>query len=289
LFSDETEIYACQSPTMFKTPQVLSISSTAIQISWLEPQDNGGCSITSFEIWRDDSNGGAFVSVHPEMNNLPSLNVFSITDLPASSIGKTLRIQLKAKNQGGYSISSPIVSVVISDVPNTPAAGPAEIVAKTSGSFIAVSYSAPSNGGSVITQYEVQIDDGLNGGSFYTIQLTLNLYAYVSTGIVQGRNYQLRYRARNVNGWSQYSPITFILSAAKPIAPPRLTYVSSTSTSVTLYVSPSLNDNGAPITKHTLYRDQGNLTDPISVVTDFTSPLSAQSYQVTGLTTGLVY
>ncbi len=106
LFSQETEIYACSAPTLFSTPQIMTISSTRIMISWLDPQDNGGCSIAGFEIWRDDSLGGNLVKVHPEMNDLPEINVFNITDLPASSIGNTLRIQLKAKNQGGYYISS---------------------------------------------------------------------------------------------------------------------------------------------------------------------------------------
>lgn len=75
-------------------------------ISWLDPQDNGGCPISGFEIWRDDSLGGNLVLVHPEMNNLPEINVFNITDLPSSSLGNTLRIQLKAKNSAGYYISS---------------------------------------------------------------------------------------------------------------------------------------------------------------------------------------
>lgn len=106
VFSSESDIYACAAPTLFASPLIMQVSSTWIMISWLDPQDNGGCPISGFEIWRDDSLGGNLVLVHPEMNNLPEINVFNITDLPSSSLGNTLRIQLKAKNSAGYYISS---------------------------------------------------------------------------------------------------------------------------------------------------------------------------------------
>jgi len=48
---------------------------------------------------------------------------------------------------------------------------------------------APPDGGSKITQYEIQMDDGVNGGSFYTVDKTLNLFTTIYSGIVKGRHY----------------------------------------------------------------------------------------------------
>lgn len=60
-------------------------------------------------------------------------------------------------------------------------------------------------GGATITSYEVQMDDGL-GGTFvevvgFTAPYTLNSFL-ITSNVVSGRNYQLRYRAKNDHGWS---------------------------------------------------------------------------------------
>ncbi len=76
--------------------------------------------------------------------------------------------------------------------------------------------------GSPITSYHIQIDDGM-GGSFTTIQgLTsdsLALTASKTTGIYAGRIYRVRYRAKNIVGFSAYSDIGYILAARKPDTP----------------------------------------------------------------------
>lgn len=49
------------------------------------------------------------------------------------------------------------------------------------------------------------MDDGINGGSFYTVDKTLNLFTTIYSGIVKGWSYGVRYRAWNVNGWGPFS------------------------------------------------------------------------------------
>ncbi len=53
-----------------------------------------------------------------------------------------------------------------------------------------------SNGGSPVTSYIVQMDDGL-GGDFQTMSdaLTLNL---IFSGLQQSRFYRIKYAARNI-------------------------------------------------------------------------------------------
>jgi len=60
------------------------------------------------------------------------------------------------------------------------------------------------------------MDDGVNGGSFYTVDKTLNLFTTIYSGIVKGRNYGVWYRAWNVNGWGPFSDTQYILAASRP-------------------------------------------------------------------------
>jgi hypothetical protein len=58
------------------------------------------------------------------------------------------------------------------------------------------------------------------GGNFvevvgFTTPYTLNSI-FVTSGIQSGKTYRLRYRAHNSQGWSDYSPIGYILAATIP-------------------------------------------------------------------------
>lgn len=82
--------------------------------------------------------------------------------------------------------------------------------------------------------------------------------------------YRVRYRASNVNGWSDWSPIGYIQAASVPDAPETITLVSSSSSSITVQVNPSLYNGGSPITSYTLYMDSGDLTSAYTVLTTIT-------------------
>lgn len=72
-------------------------------------------------------------------------------------------------NRGGfYNISYEALSVVIADIPDTPAQAPVSDIYFTDSTRIRLTYNEPYSGGSVLTNYEIIIDDGLGGG-FVTI------------------------------------------------------------------------------------------------------------------------
>lgn len=91
-----------------------------------------------------------------------------MTDLPALSAGYTLKLKMKAFNVAGKSVTSKVVSTIVADVPSTPTSGPVSVGTITSADKIKITYTAPSSGGSLITNYEVQMDDGLGSG-FITV------------------------------------------------------------------------------------------------------------------------
>jgi len=74
-------------------------------------------------------------------------------------------------------------------------------------------------GGSTIDSYELQIDDGASGTFLevvgFTTYYTLNSIL-VSSNINSGLTYRLRYRAHNVQGWSDFSPEASIIAATIP-------------------------------------------------------------------------
>jgi hypothetical protein len=121
----------------------------------------------SYSILRDGGpSSAAFVEVHATtVNNKPMLTSYSITDLPSGILGKSVKFKVKVTNIGGYfSETCEALSVVIANVPTTPAAGPVSDLTITTISLIRVTYAEPANGGSLLTNYEVQMDDGIGGG-----------------------------------------------------------------------------------------------------------------------------
>lgn len=79
-------------------------------------------------------------------------------------------------------------------------------------------------GGSAIISYGLEVDDGAGGsfneivgGSPTTDPYTLNSKV-VTTAIASGATYRARYRAYNVHGWGEYSPIGTITAASMPAA-----------------------------------------------------------------------
>ena len=72
------------------------------------------------------------------------------------------------------------------------------------------------------------MDDG-NQGEFSSILVTGSKSTFVVTeGIEMGLQYQFKYKVRNVNGWSDFSDISYIFAYAAPEKPPVPQYVSGT-------------------------------------------------------------
>lgn len=65
-------------------------------------------------------------------------------------------------------------------------------------------------GGSDITLYELQMDDG-DSGEFTTIFTSAHETTYLVTeNIERGNYYRFRYRVMNVIGYSSYSEVAYI-------------------------------------------------------------------------------
>jgi len=97
----------------------------------------------------------------------------------------------------------------------------------------------PSNGGSPIISYELQMDDGLAGAFKSLIGFDTNsmLTTFtVSAGVVRGRQHRFRYRAKNHIGWGPFSEDTAVLAATVPVPPQKPLYKSFTGSLLNLFI-----------------------------------------------------
>jgi hypothetical protein len=112
-------------------------------------------------------------------------------------------------------------------------------------------------GGSTILSYNIQVDDG--SSNFIDIQgySSDSLLLSAAVAVEQGVIYGFRYRAKNIYGWSQFSPTAFILAASPPSAPPKPLFMSATDNSISIKLQPSIYDYGSYVTAYILEIDEG--------------------------------
>jgi hypothetical protein len=75
-----------------------------------------------------------------------------------------LRFKIRSTNAAGFSFTSDrSLKSILAGTPGAPSLGPVRD-SVTSGSVLKVTYSPPNDSGSPISNYEVQMDDGIGGG-----------------------------------------------------------------------------------------------------------------------------
>jgi hypothetical protein len=115
----------------------------------------------------------------------------------------------------GTSSNSAEYSVIAATVPNPPTSFVRNNLLTTK-SQVAFSWTAPtSNGGSVVRDYSIEMDDN-NDGSFTLIASGITATSYVQTGLSAGTSYNFRLKARSAVGSSSYSDVFTIVAATVP-------------------------------------------------------------------------
>ena len=72
--SDITVIYACSPPIDLAPPQLGTVTTTSMTLTWEEPKQNGGCPITGYTINMDDGSSGVpTTEVSGMANDVPTL------------------------------------------------------------------------------------------------------------------------------------------------------------------------------------------------------------------------
>ena len=82
----------------------------------------------------------------------------------------------------------------------------------------------------------------------------------VADNILKGKIYRFRFRSLNINGWSDYSPVSYIRAATLPERPPAPTFGTATNNLITINLFQSSNAGGSEILYYELYRNKGGVT-----------------------------
>jgi len=180
-------------PNQVPTPSRVFNAPQTVVLSYSAPNDNGA-PITNYEI--QYSLSPTFTSSVYSVSAGTALSR-SITGL---TIGNTWYFRVRAINSQGAGAWSPSTSYVI---PNIPGVIAAPTLTYTPPSKVDVVFSAPANGGSSITAYELQYADNSAFATPITVSATAGATKSI-IGLIPGRTYFFRARAQNAQGWGPW-------------------------------------------------------------------------------------
>mmetsp|Transcript_23476 Transcript_23476/g.36160 ORF Transcript_23476/g.36160 Transcript_23476/m.36160 type:complete len:283 (-) Transcript_23476:2952-3800(-) len=155
---------------------------------------------------------------------------------------------------------SPALQFTLASIPPQPTPAPTVVSSGTTTEAIQVTFTNTNSdtGGSAITLYELQMDDGLSG-DFTTIYTSSHQTNYqVTSGITRGRYYRFRYRVENVIGLSEYSEVSYIQATTVPQSTTPPEFVSATSSTIELSIIKSVDSRGVDVDSHELSMSVGD-------------------------------
>ena len=202
-------------PTIPQSPTNLSATSTSssqINLSWNAPADNGGSSITGYEIERSTDSGSTWSTIVP--NTASQSTSYSDTGLSPNT---SYSYRVSAINSVGTSAPSNVASATTNVQVYAPQP-PTNLTTSSTSSTIVLNWNSPGNdGGSPIIGYE--IERSTSGGSWSTIVSNTGSTAttYSDNGLLPLLTYSYRVSAINSAGTS--SPSNTSSSTTQIIGP----------------------------------------------------------------------
>ena len=250
-------------PSQVTNLAVSQSNGDQVNLTWSAPS-NGGSALTSYSLF--PSTGSTITGISG------SATSYTWT-APTSARGQSVNFFLVPYNAIGNGGNSNNPSLTMWNVPSTPSVPTATFVSNTSNT---VTWTAPANGGTAITNYELF----RNGNSIGNVG---NVLTYTDTGLTIGSSNFYSLKAINVVGSSSLSSNSnTILNANAPDAPTNLVAVTGNPITMT-WTAPS---SDMTITNYKIYRD-GSLIDTIGAVTSYTDNTTSSgttySYEVSAV------
>ena len=255
----------------------LTSGNAQLSVSWTAPADNGSA-ITDYDV-RHCSTSCNVATNWTELDDSTASTALSAT-ITTLTNGTSYQVQVRAGNTHGDGPWSPSATLK-AGLPAAPAAP-----TLTSGNAqLSVSWTAPANNGSSITDYDVQYSS--DSGSTWTewnASDTSTTTSATITPLTNGTSYQVQVRAGNTHGDGPWSP-SATLKAGLPAAPAAPTLTPGGATLTVTWVAPSAN--GGTLSGFKLQYKQSS--DATWTAHTFTSTGSTTSTSIGSLTNGTAY
>jgi fibronectin type 3 domain-containing protein len=241
-----------------------------VDLTWIPPASNGGSAITNYNVYRGTTSGN--LSLVTTLGNVTTYNDPGLTN------GTTHYYQVTAVNGVGEGASSNAASAT----PATPPGAPTGLGATGGDHQVALSWTAPANGGSTITGYKVYRGTAA-GAEVLLIAPAGTGTTYTDTGLVNGTTYFYKVTAVNAVGEGALSAEASATPATTPDAPTNLTATPGPGQVVLSWTAPS-SSGGSPVTGYKIY--QGTTSGGESLVATIGNVTTTTR---TGLTNGTTY
>ena len=247
-------------------------------ISWTAPTDTGGAAITGYKIKCGATSGyPGNATVYHQQNTNTTYTKTGLTN------GTQYSIQVAAVNDVGDGAYSSTATATPAAVPTAPAQV-GTVTTSPGNTQVTLSWSAPNNGGSAITDYV--IEHSTDNATFTTFSDgTSTATSATVTGLTNGTQYYFRVSAVNAIGTGTASSSVTATPSAGATAPgvPQSFAASRGNTQVDLSWSAPASDGGATITGYKVYQS----TDDASY-SEVATP-SGTTQTITSLTNGTTY
>ena len=275
----------------------LTAGDRQLSITWSAPFNDNGSAITDYDVqYRACTATPKSCASSPTWGSWSTI-AHTGTATTASKTGLTngtaYQVQVRAENANGESPWSSSTSAIPSGKPATPA----KPTLTRADSELVVTWTAPSDNGSAITEYKVQYKEQQSDDTWPTGWTDHSHGDSTTTttisGLTNGTKYRVRVAATNTNGDSPWSSHVEGSPAKPPDAPSDMSFESGNGSLKVIWSTPTTN--GATISGYRLRycdnsTDGGN--DCSSDYTDWTTVTSSgtgTTKTISGLTNGREY